>query len=92
MIGCSVTTRLTNKQKKDILIEIGRGIEYMHTCGFIHRDIKINNILLKNGHALIADFGLARELGRNQLLMTVVGTPVTSDLLSLLTVELLLRF
>ena len=88
-----MTTRLTNKQKKDILIEIGRGIEYMHTCGLIHRDIKINNILLKNGHALIADFGLARELmEHNQLLMTVVGTPVTLDLFSLLTVELLLRF
>ena len=35
-----------------------KGIVYLHENGFIHRDIKTKNILIKNGKAKIADFGL----------------------------------
>lgn len=50
----------------------------MHAVGFIHRDLKTNNILIKNGHPLIADFGLSRELqDRQGIFMTMAGTPLT---------------
>ena len=52
----------------------------MHTFGFIHRDLKTNNILIKDDHPLIADFGLSRELqNANSIFMTMVGTPLTYE-------------
>jgi serine/threonine-protein kinase len=42
--------------------EVAEGLEYAHQHGVIHRDVKPENILLSNGHALIADFGIARAL------------------------------
>jgi serine/threonine protein kinase/tetratricopeptide (TPR) repeat protein len=42
--------------------EVADGLEYAHRHGVIHRDIKPENILLAAGHALIADFGIARAL------------------------------
>jgi serine/threonine-protein kinase len=42
--------------------EVADGLQYAHGHGVIHRDIKPENILLAAGHALIADFGIARAL------------------------------
>ena len=42
--------------------EIANGLSYAHGLGIIHRDIKPENILLSDGHAVIADFGIAQAL------------------------------
>ena len=39
--------------------EVADALGYAHSLGVIHRDIKPENILLQNGHALVADFGIA---------------------------------
>ena len=40
-----------------ILTEIAKGLQALHKSGIMHRDLNLQNILLKNGHYKIADFG-----------------------------------
>ena len=43
----------------EITTEIADALSYAHRQGIIHRDIKPANILLEEGHAIVADFGVA---------------------------------
>ncbi len=45
-----------------ILEEIGGALDFAHRQDVIHRDLKPENILLSDGHAVLADFGIARTL------------------------------
>jgi serine/threonine-protein kinase len=63
-----------------ITCEVAEALDYAHRQGIIHRDIKPENILLEDGHAIVADFGIARAasaLGERQLTQTgmTLGTP-----------------
>ena len=62
------------KEIKSIMLQTLLGLAYMHKHGFFHRDLKPENLLVKGEAVKIADFGLARELGRNlhSLIMLVL--------------------
>jgi serine/threonine-protein kinase len=63
-----------------IMREVGGALDYAHRQGVIHRDIKPANILIHDGAALLADFGIARvasEADGDRLTETgmSIGTP-----------------
>ena len=60
--------------------EIADGLDYAHKQNILHRDVKPENILLQDDHALLADFGIARAIqltGDKRLTDTgmAIGTP-----------------
>ncbi len=60
--------------------QVANALAYAHSHGVIHRDIKPENILFLAGHAVVADFGIARAISaggwsRRMLGGDRIGTP-----------------
>jgi tRNA A-37 threonylcarbamoyl transferase component Bud32 len=69
--------RLAFEQAVDIGIELAQALDYAHTQGLVHRDIKPDNIIIaRDGRAKIMDFGIAR-MGGADLTQAgqILGTP-----------------
>ncbi|GAC1649627.1 MAG: hypothetical protein NVS4B3_06990 [Gemmatimonadaceae bacterium] len=67
--------------------EVADGLHSAHKHGVIHRDIKPDNILLSEGHAVVADFGIARIIALDpghaaRLTRTGMGGPGTPAYMS----------
>jgi DNA-binding SARP family transcriptional activator len=46
----------------EITLDVADALDYAHRQGIIHRDVRPENILLAEGHALVTNFGLARAI------------------------------
>ena len=70
-------TQLPVEEALRIAREVSEALAYAHGRKIVHRDIKPANIMLTAGHALVADFGIARAVGGAAITQTgfAVGTP-----------------
>lgn len=68
--------KLNEKYAKFVFKQIMEGLAYLHDNGVVHRDIKLDNILLDgHGNIKIADFGVSRKVIDNEILFEQCGTP-----------------
>ena len=84
--GEALSTRLEREKRLSIdealaiTAEVSSALDYAHRQGVVHRDVKPANILLSEGHAMVADFGVARAVSaaadtRITIEGVAVGTP-----------------
>ncbi|MBA0735281.1 hypothetical protein Gogos_019143 [Gossypium gossypioides] len=55
--------------------EIVSAVSHLHNCGIVHRDLKPENILVDaDGHVMLTDFGLAKEIDESSRSNSMCGT------------------
>lgn len=73
-------SRWENRSSRDnvkIMQQLMTGLHYLHDQGFIHRDLKPQNVLFDSCHDVkIADFGFACQLQDQHLAETLCGSPL----------------
>lgn len=65
---------ILNSFDSKIIKEIFSGLLYLKKNGIIHRDIKAKNIIMKDGHPFIIDFGLSKIQSKNSLCYESYGS------------------
>lgn len=69
-------TKLSEKIAKFIFKQIIEALNYIHSKGFIHRDIKLDNILIDlNNKIKICDFGVSKQIKKGEIIYDQCGTP-----------------
>ena len=81
--GSSVRDRLRNEtqfavdEAVRITREVADALDYAHRHGVVHRDVKPDNIMLHDGHAMVADFGIGKAVSGTEGGDTLTHTGVT---------------
>lgn len=65
---------LPHSQIKIVLQDVLQALEYLHFQGWMHRDVKPENILSDGRNWKLADFSLAREFGTSEPVTTYIST------------------
>ena len=71
--------KYSEQDSAQLIYQILKGIEYLHSVGICHRDLKPENLLYfdksKNARIMISDFGLSKIFNEDQVMKTACGTP-----------------
>ncbi|POM60371.1 Protein Kinase, partial [Phytophthora palmivora] len=71
--GVDGSKRLQENVAHMYLVDVLSGLRFLHSHGIAHRDVSLENILLRNGHAVIADFGLCVQDSSSSSCPTACG-------------------
>ena len=69
---------MSEKRVCEIIYQILQGLQYLHSYGIVHRDLKLENVMMtnKNSGAVpkLVDFGLSKMIGPSELAQEPFGT------------------
>ena len=70
---------LPEERAKSIMFHIIQGVHYLHSFGIVHRDLKLENIMMSDqkeqASPKIVDFGLSKIVIPNEKMFDSCGTP-----------------
>merc|ERR1712154_229506 len=68
--------KLREKHVLDLFVQIALALHFIHNRNILHRDLKAQNIFVKDGQLKLGDFGISKELtGSVAFAQTMIGTP-----------------
>jgi MAP/microtubule affinity-regulating kinase len=69
-------SKLSEPMAKFIFKQIIEALDYIHSKGIVHRDIKLDNILIDlQNNIKICDFGVSRQIKKGDVMHDQCGTP-----------------
>ena len=70
--------KLAEERAKQIIYQLMLGVKYLHSFGIVHRDIKLENIMMtegtERGCPKLVDFGLSKIIGPSETATEPFGT------------------
>ncbi|TBU18058.1 serine/threonine kinase [Ordospora colligata] len=67
--------RFDESHAKHLFIQMVQAVDYLHSHSIIHRDLKLENVIVADGTIKICDFGLSSFYSTESLLSDFCGTP-----------------